>query len=281
VRKQKSYKVELNSDMRIIAITSGKGGVGKTNLSVNLAINMVRLGKRVVVIDADFGLSNVEVIMGVNPVFTFKDVLAGVVTLPEALTNGPGGVKFLSGGSGFTQFADMTDAQLAVLVNGLKQLQDLADIVLIDTSAGMSRSVTNLLRASHEVVIVTTSDPTSIADAYTVIKLMTEDSPDIPNVKAVVNRVESSKEGIAVFSRLQRVCNRFLQIGIASSGLIPEDKQLGQAVKAREPVAILYPSSDSNRSIEKIAKKLLNAPTSSSSSIIGFMERWLKLTKRK
>jgi len=280
VRLKKSYEPEFHSDIRVIAITSGKGGVGKTNLTLNMAIHLANAGKRVIVIDADFGMANIEVLMGINPIFSFKDVLAGTVTLADALTRGPAGVRFLSGGSGLTQLADLTESQLMVLISGFEQLDALADIVLIDTGAGMSKSVTNLLKASHETIVVTTSDPTSIADAYAVIKALTESNGEPPRIKAIINRVDDAKEGIDVFSRLQRVCNRFLSIGLSHLGSVPYDRYLMLAVKAQEPLALLYPHAESNHCIEVIAKRLLDEPIPDTSGVKRFIDRWVSYIRK-
>jgi len=261
--------------MRVIAVTSGKGGVGKTNFSINLAIYLARANKRVVIIDADFGLANVELLLGVSPRYSFKHVLSGEVSVSDALTTGPEGVRFLSGGSGLTQLADVTESQTSILLSSFSQLEELADILLIDTGAGMSKTVTNFLKASHEIVVVTTSDPTAIADAYTIMKAIAEDNPEPPPLKIVINRVESYKEGAEVFGRLHRVCVRFLNMKPVTLGNIPYDKYLVRAVKSQEPVAIMYPNSESSRSIEAISKRLLDEPEKSAAGIKKFIDRWI------
>ncbi|MCL1998540.1 MAG: MinD/ParA family protein [Turicibacter sp.] len=268
-----------SESMRVISVTSGKGGVGKTNFALNLAIFMARSNKRVVVIDADFGLANIEVLLGVRPEYSFKEVLSRQVTIAEALTLGPEGVNFLSGGSGLTQLADISESQMSVLLEGLHQLEEMTDILIIDTGAGISKAVTNFLKASHEIIVVTTSDPTAIADAYTIMKVISEDNPEPPQLKVVINRIDSQKEGEEVFSRLYKVCDRFLNISPLNLGNILYDKNLIRAVKAQEPVALLYPHTESSRNIETISKTLLNQPLPQRTALKNFVDRWLSFMR--
>ena len=275
VSQHKNTSREITTTMRVIAITSGKGGVGKTNFALNLAIYLARANKRVIVIDADFGLANVEVLLGVSPRYSFREVLSGEVSIVDALTTGPEGVRFLSGGSGLTQLADVTDSHMAVLLAGFSQLDELADILIIDTGAGISKNVTNFLKASHETVVVTTSDPTAIADAYAIMKAIAEDNPEPPQLKIVINRVDSQKEGVEVFDRLHRVCSRFLNMKPINLGNIPYDRSLVKAVKSQEPVALMYPNSESSRSIEAISKRLLDEPVIENTGVRRFIDRWI------
>ena len=280
ISKRRNIPAEERTEtMRVISITSGKGGVGKTNFALNLAIYMARTGKRVVIVDADFGLANVEVLLGINPKYTFNDVLTGEVSVKDALSDGPEGLMFLSGGSGMIQLADISESQIDVLLNSFNQLEELTDILLIDTGAEISKSVTNLLRASHETIVVTTSDPTSITDAYAVIKAMSDDNPEPPQLKIVINRVDSQKEGREVYDRLRRVCDRFLNVKPISLGYIPYDKNLSRAVKSQEPVALMFPNSESSRSIESIGLKLLDVEEKKSTGITSFIGRLMGLMK--
>ena len=282
VNKQKDLRESLEAakQMRVIAVTSGKGGVGKTNFALNLAIHLAKMNKRVVVIDADFGLANIEVLLGISPRHTFKDVISGEVSLQDSLTAGPAGVRFLSGGSGLTQLADVTDEQLALLVEGFSQLNTLADIVIIDTGAGMSKAVTSLLKASDETIVITTSDPTSVTDAYAIIKVLVEDNPSPPQLKIVVNRVENQAECQEVFKRLHRVCYKFLELSLVNLGCVPNDKYLARAVRSQEPVALMFPNAESTRSIGIIGQRLLNTmPEREVSGLRQFIDRWIGLMR--
>ena len=271
--------MEFKKTMRVIAVTSGKGGVGKTNFALNLAIFFAKSKSRVVLIDADFGLANVELLLGISPRYSFKDVLSGEATITEALTAGPEGMRFLSGGSGLTQLADVAEAQIALLLDGFNKLGEMTDVLIIDTGAGISKSVTNFLKASHEAIVVTTSDPTAITDAYAVMKAIAEHTDEPPQLKIVLNRVESQREGTEVFERLRRVCTRFLNMKPQYLGSIPYDKHLVRAVKSQEPVVLMYPTAESSRSIEMIGRRLLNEPDLPQSGIKSFVSRWIGIMR--
>ena len=263
---------------RVIVVTSGKGGVGKSNLSVNMAIQMKRQNKRVVLIDTDFGLANVEVLCGINPSYNFGDVLAGVVDIKAALTTGPLGIPFLSGGSGLTSLANITERQISVLTDSFLTLDSLADILLIDTGAGMSHAVVDFVKAANVAVVVTTPDPTSVTDAYALIKAVKDTVEELPEFKLVVNRVENPEEGVDIYEKLSGVCGRFLGISLLSLGNIPNDPHLIRAVKKQQPVSLLYPNAESTRCVEAICTKLLNMPPAQADKggIRGFMNRLLK-----
>ncbi|MCL2616068.1 MAG: MinD/ParA family protein, partial [Defluviitaleaceae bacterium] len=242
---------------KVITISSGKGGVGKTNFTVNLAIAMSRLGKRVVIIDADFGLANIEVILGVIPKYSFADVFAQRRTIEEVLTPGPMGVSFISGGSGLGNMANVTDEQLQFIVENFDVLDKVADVVLIDTGAGISKAVTSFVLASSETIIITTPEPTSITDAYAIIKTAREEMAHTLNFKLVVNRTDTPEEGGEIFTKLSRVCSRFLSIHIENLGAIPYDSSLVKAVKSQTPVTVSFPDSQSAQAINEICHKIL------------------------
>ncbi len=241
---------------RVIAITSGKGGVGKTNFAVNLAILLSKQSKRVFIIDADFGLSNIEVLFGILPKHNFSDVLQGNKSIEEIITNGPMGVKFISGGSGLTELANISDRQMSLIIGNMGYLDRYADIILIDTGAGISKSVTNFIKAAGETIIVTTPEPTSITDAYTVIKTIKEECKVIPHIQIIVNRVESMEEGIDVYDKLNRVSQRYLDLKLACLGVIPYDYNLVKAVKLQQPVSLSFPNTDATKAMSIIASKL-------------------------
>ncbi|MCL2852754.1 MAG: MinD/ParA family protein [Defluviitaleaceae bacterium] len=242
---------------KVITITSGKGGVGKTNFTVNLAIAMSRLGKRVVIIDADFGLANIEVLLGIIPKSSFADVFSQKRSIEDVITSGPMGMSFISGGSGLSNMANINNDQIQHIVENMEVLDSLADIVLIDTGAGISKSVTAFVLASSETIIVTTPEPTSITDAYAIIKTAREEMAHALNFKLIVNRVESREEGLEIYNKLNRVCSRFLSIDIENLGSIPYDHSLVRAVKAQTPVAVGFPEAPSTIAINEICQKIL------------------------
>ena len=246
---------------KVITITSGKGGVGKTNFTVNLAIAMSRMGKRVVIIDADFGLANIEVLLGVIPNSGFANIFSQNCSIEDVLTQGPMGISFISGGSGLSNMANISTEQIHQIIENFGALDSLADIVLIDTGAGISKSVTAFVMASNETIIVTTPEPTSITDAYAVIKTAREEMTHELNLKLIVNRVESREEGIEIFNKLKRVCSRFLSIDIENLGAIPYDNNLVKAVKLQMPLSLEFPESPSAMAINEICQKMLFGET--------------------
>lgn len=243
---------------RIITVTSGKGGVGKTNTTVNLAIQLTKLGKKVVILDADLGLANIELLLGITPKYTLADVINGKKTIEEILTLGPLGIKFISGGSGIQQLISVSDSQLNFFVQNLVKLDKIADIILIDTGAGLSNSVMSFVKAVNEIIIVTTPEPTSITDAYSLIKVLKSDGSEIPKINIIINRVDDDNEGNEVFEKLCKVSTKFLQINLENLGYIQYDPYLVKAVKRQQPVMILYPKAISTKAFENIGSKLLN-----------------------
>ncbi|MCL1846170.1 MAG: MinD/ParA family protein [Defluviitaleaceae bacterium] len=262
-------KTTMNA--RIIAVASGKGGVGKSNFSINLAIQMRKLGKRVVIIDADFGLANVEILLGVAPKHTVVDVLNGTVDMESALTIGPMGCMFLSGGSGMAALAELDDRQILRLTDGFAQLDSLADFILIDTRAGISNTVVNFIRAASDTIVVTTPDPTAIADAYTLIKSVKTTMPDVGMLKLVVNCAVNDAEAQEVFEKLNGVSGRFLEIKLKYLGSIPFDSYLVRAVRKQKPVSIQYPFAESANRYGEICANLLDMEAGKKNSIQNFV----------
>lgn len=246
---------------RVISVSSGKGGVGKTNIAVNLAIALKKHGKRVSIIDADFGLANIEILFGILPKYSLADVLLGSRSMEEIVVSGPLGIKFISGGSGFSELANISDRQMSYVLDNLSFLDQVSDIILIDTGAGISKTVVNFIKASDESIIVTTPEPTSLTDAYAVIKTVKEENINTPNFKIIVNRVDDEQEGSEVFEKLANVSNKFLNVKLSYLGSVPYDSNLVKAVKRQEPVSLCYPNANSTLAINKIGLKLLNLNT--------------------
>jgi flagellar biosynthesis protein FlhG len=263
---------------RVISVTSGKGGVGKTNFTINLAIQLSKQSQRVSIIDADFGLANIEVLFGILPRFSFADVLSGKKTMEEVITDGPFNIKFVSGGSGLTELANLTDQQLNRAMGSLELLDSFSDIILIDTGAGISKSVIDFIKASDETIIITTPEPTSLTDAYSLIKAVHEDKTRKFNFKLVVNKSETTKEGMEIYEKLNRASERFLGVKLQNLGCIPYDGQLIKAVKRQEPVSMCYPNSDCVRSITEISSRLLNVESAvEQRGLKTFMKRLINI----
>ncbi len=277
--EQKQKKIELSS--RVITVTSGKGGVGKTNFSLNLAIQFSKFNKKVVIIDADFGLANIEVLFGILPKYNLADVLRGERDVEEVLTDGPMGIKFISGGSGLKELSNITEKQLNYFINNFSYLDAISDIIIIDTGAGISKSVVNFIKASDETIIVTTPEPTSITDAYALIKTIKEENHGIiPDFKVVVNRVDDAEEGDEIYNKISRASSKFLGVSLENLGYIPYDKFLVKAVKHQQPATMCFPNCEFTKSIEKIGYKLMNVEVeqdSEKAGIRGFMKRLVNI----
>lgn len=272
----KSYSKEsasLNTpspaEARVITVTSGKGGVGKTNFTVNLAIKLSQLGKRVIVIDADLGLSNVDVIMGKMSRYNLSDVINNDKDILDILEEGPCGVRFISGGSGVRELVKLNKLQLADLLMKLGRLDNEADIILIDTGAGLSDNVLSFVHSAREVILVTTPEPTAITDAYALIKTISH--KDIhKDIKIIVNRVENDKEANNVLDKLSAVSAKFIGTKLQKLGFILNDNCVSKSVKIQQPFVLSYAKSEAAKNISEIAALLINNDNSTMSGSSGF-----------
>ncbi|MDO4800360.1 MAG: MinD/ParA family protein [Bacillota bacterium] len=244
------------NDARVIAISSGKGGVGKTNISVNLAIALSRLGKKVTIIDADLGLSNVDVLFGVLTKYNLVHVLNDAVRIQDIVVKGPNNINIVSGGSGIIDLADIDDLKLEQLILSLGYFNSISDYILLDTGAGIGKNVKSFVSYASELIVVVTPDPTSITDAYALIKNVVP-SEGI-KIKLIVNRVESNSEGEEVFSKLSQTVRRFLQLEIENLGYIFDDSDVKRAVRKQVPLLTAYPRSLASKAIENIAFNIEN-----------------------
>lgn len=257
----KLKKQENKPNARVITITSGKGGVGKSNVAVNLAVWMKKCGKRVIIFDADFGLANVEVMFGAAPRYNLSDVLYHGKRIADVITEGPMGIGFISAGSGIVGLNNLSPDQMEAMVRSFAELDGLADIILIDTGAGISDQVLRMILASREVLLVTTPDPSSLTDSYSLLKaLYTNPTFERKGTKISVlaNRVLSEEEGRSVYEKLNSVVFQFLQGSVFYAGMIPQDTALEKAVRQQQPVSLYLPFSRSAKAFERAALGLLN-----------------------
>ncbi len=250
------FRPTIRTSARVIAITSGKGGVGKTNLTVNLAIAMKKIGRRVMVIDADLGMANVDVVLGSVSKHHLLHLLQPEVMLEDVLVHGPHGVNYISGGSAIERAVEFTPKERQMLMDKLTACESMADIVLVDTGAGIGRNVLDFILAADEVVLVTTPEPTAITDAYAVMKAYSMNSSK-KDLKIVVNRVYDEEESKDVVTKLQRTSEKFLSMSLTSLGLIYEDRSVMNAVKRQQPLLIDQPDAVAARCIEAVAKNIL------------------------
>lgn len=275
-KQSASMSTSSASEARVITITSGKGGVGKTNFTVNLAIKLSQAGKRVIVIDADLGLANVDVIMGKMSKYNLSDVIKNNKDILDILEEGPNGVKFISGGSGVQDLIRLNKAQLVDLLIKLGKLDYEADIILIDTGAGLSDNVLSFVHAAKEVILVTTPEPTAITDAYALIKtIFSKDS--YKNIKIVVNRVDDEKEASNILEKLSQVTEKFIGLKLQKLGFIMNDSCVSKSVKIQQPFVLNYTKCEATKNITDIAHILLNNEGEMSSSS-GFKMFINKLT---
>ena len=245
---------------RVITVTSGKGGVGKSNTSINLALQFKKMGKRVIILDADFGMANIEVMFGTVPKHNLSDLIYKGKNISEIISWGAGEVGFISGGSGIVGMANLSRDYLTYIIQNLAQLDALADIIIIDTGAGISDAVLEFLVASGEIILVTTPEPTSITDSYSLLKALNRHprfSREASQIKMVANRVSRIGEGDLLFNKLELVVKKYLKIPISYLGAVPMDSQLAQAVMQQTPVTLLYPRAKATLAYEGIAAKLM------------------------
>lgn len=265
---------------RVIAVSSGKGGVGKTSLVVNLGITLASLGQRVVIFDADLGMANAEVLMGITPLYTLYDCVYGDKEIEDVIIPGPLGVKLVSGGSGFLELANLDGARRQQLVESLAYFDRESDFLLIDTGAGISRNVLGFVAAASEVIVVITPEPTSLADAYSLIKVLAMFKVH-SEVMIVVNKACDEREARRTSQKIESVVDQFLQIKVNSIGWVAEDKLVTQAVKSQEPFSLFHPNSLPGQSISKIARYLVNGQQGenpdSETGARGFVRRLTRL----
>lgn len=276
LRNAVKLKKQVNKpNARVITATSGKGGVGKSNVAVNLAVQMQRQGKRVLVFDADFGLANVEVMFGAIPKYNLGDVIYHGKRISEIISEGPLGIGFISGGTGITGLNNLSQEQVAYMIQSLNELDQLADVIIIDTGAGISNHVLEFVMASPEVLLITTPDPSSLTDSYSLLKALYKNPKfrrQETKVSVLANRVTSAGEGRHVYEKLQSVVTQFLQGEIFYAGMIPQDSALERAVRQQQPVSIYTPASKSARAFEMIASNILNNEQKQEKALLGISQ---------
>ena len=252
---------------RVITVTSGKGGVGKSNTSINLAIQFRKMGKRVIILDADFGLANIEIMFGAVPKHNLCDLIYQGKNIKEIITWGPMEVGFISGGSGIAGLSNLNRDYLSYIIQNLAELDAITDVIIVDTGAGISDAVLEFLVASGEILLVTTPEPTSITDSYSLLKALNGHSRfsiTDTQIKVIANKVDDLDEGKALFSKLNTVVARYLKLPITYLGAIPQDSQLSKAVMQQKPVSLQNPLAKSAKAYEDIANILMNKECSQS-----------------
>jgi len=241
---------------RIIAVTSGKGGVGKTNLVVNMAIAMAQAGREVVIMDADLGLANVDVLLGLSPRYNLRDVILGDKSLREIMLTGPNGIKIIPASSGVEELANIDARRLESLIAQVAELGRTADFLLIDTGAGMAANVTGFVLSAQEVILVTTTEPTAFTDAYVMVKVILGRNPKA-RIKLLVNMAVTREAAEGVYNRLNGLSKRFLGRGIEFLGCIFQDKAVLNAVKRQNAYILSAPYSLASTSTRQVTSAIL------------------------
>lgn len=257
---------------RVITVTSGKGGVGKSNTAINLAIQFRKMGQRVIILDADFGLANIEIMFGTVPKHNLCDLIYQGKNIREIITWGPMEVGFISGGSGIAGLSNLSRDYLVYIIQNLAELDAIADVIIVDTGAGISDAVLEFLVASGEILLVTTPEPTSITDSYSLLKALRRHprfSEENSLIKVIANKVESKEEGKTLFNKLDTVVGRYLKLPISYLGAVPQDNQLSKAVMQQMPVSMQSPGAKSALAYEAMAARLMNKEEKQSVTIRG------------
>lgn len=259
LRKMVKEQVTPRRVARVITVTSGKGGVGKSSVSVNLAIALSKLGHRVIILDADFGLANVEVMLGIRPQYNLADLMFRGKNLSDIITAGPENIGFISGGSGIQELTNLTRDQIVYLIQKLVELDEKADIIIVDTGAGIADSVLEFVAASSEVLLIATPEPTSITDAYALLKTLnrkTDISLQDTVIKMVANRIGNDQEGMELYDKLSLVVSKFLNLKLEYLGSLPQDPIVSKAVMKQKPAITLYPNSQFSKTLVSFANIL-------------------------
>ena len=273
MRKKDGNGVENGNRTRIIAISSGKGGVGKTNLSINIALAYANLGKKVIVLDADLGLANVNVILGIIPKFNLYHLIRKQKSIREIILDTGYGIQIVAGASGFSKIANLSDEEREVFIEELSELSS-ADVIIVDTSAGVSNNVLDFIAAADDAIIITTPEPTAITDAYGIVKIIATEIDYLNlGLKLVVNRVKSVTQAKKVAERVISIAGQFLNLKIDYLGYVYEDQAVGQAVLRQKPFFLVDPKCKASICVRHIVSRLEKVDYKEGGGISAFLKK--------
>lgn len=281
--KNDNYEIDLKNENRakVISVSSGKGGVGKTNFALNFAISLKRLGYDIVIIDSDIGLSNVEILSGVSLNYSMSDIVFSNKSIFEIMGEGPEGVKIISGGSGLKELNLLRDENFPRLIYEIEKLQSSYDFIVIDTGAGISNAVIDFIMTSNEVIIISTPDPTSLMDSYTLIKSIVSNG-FTGQINIVSNLVNNRHEGKEVFDKLSTTVNNFLRVQIKYFGYIEKDRIVSNAIRNQVPFIISHPNSNTAKKINIMAMNFLDKKlTTFENEKVGFAKKIFDIFSRR
>jgi len=270
-------RMKKPSPVRVLAVASGKGGVGKTNVTVNLAVAMAQAGKRVMIMDADLGLANIDVLLGLHPKYNLSHVFTGERTLEEVIVEGPGGIKIIPASSGIQNMAELSPAQHHGLIQAFSEFSYDLDVLLVDTAAGISDSVVSFSKAAQEVLVVVCDEPTSLTDAYALIKLLSKDY-GLYRFRVVANMVGSMQEGRELFAKLTRVTDKFLDVTLDFAGPVPYDDYLRKSVRKQRAVVEVFPRSPAANAFRGMEQRIAKwpIPQAAAGHVEFFVERLIQ-----
>jgi|AGTN01.2.fsa_nt_gi ATPases involved in chromosome partitioning len=273
---RKMVSAQNSKPSRVITVTGGKGGVGKSSVALNLAIALSRRGHRVLIIDTDFGFSNIDVMLGVNTRYDLLDVVKQDLDIRDIIEHGLEGVQFISGGSGVYELTQLSGGQLMNIVNNLKNLEDVADTVIFDTGAGVSDNILRLIHASHETLVVTTPEPTAVVDAYALIKIVGEQGKSA-NIRLIINKADNVSEAASVMDCIARIAEKNVDVQIDKLGYIMRDVNMHKAIRMQVPILVSFPNCTASLNINSIASKLIKMSTAEPErpGIKSFLDRFL------
>ncbi|MGF9695580.1 MULTISPECIES: MinD/ParA family protein [Paenibacillus] len=273
--------MERSRSSKILTIASGKGGVGKSNFTLNFALALQTLGRKVLVFDADIGMANIDVLMGTTSPYNLYHLLYRQKSIQEIIQLGANGLPYIAGGSGMKELFSLSDRDLEFFAEQVEMIAQEMDYVIFDTGAGLSRENMKFIGAADECMIITTPEPTSITDAYALVKVMHGQENATP-FRMIVNRVENEQESERVADKIAGVAKRFLQTDIPLLGYVSEDPNVVKAVKRQVPYSLAYPQSKASRDIQRLALRYLAEPAVNQSGTLtgirGFMKKWLRKT---
>jgi flagellar biosynthesis protein FlhG len=268
---------------RVITITSGKGGVGKSNFTLNFALGLKAVGKKVVVLDLDLSTANINILMGITPRYSLVDVLYQKKNIWDVLEKGTQGIEYISGGIDVQDLLSLNQEALSFFWSQIQELQTYADFIFLDTGAGISKELVDFILASDETILVTTPEPTSIADSYAVLKTVRHFTNQSPKFRLVVNRAQTYREAAETSKSLQNTCNKFLKLELKTMGCLMEDVHVRQSVRSQTPFFIAYPNCVASKNIKQIVYSYLPDMDKNSSvstkGIRGFFEKILSISK--
>jgi flagellar biosynthesis protein FlhG len=273
--------LSLSKPVKVIAVSAGKGGVGKSNIAINLSIALAKTGKKILLMDADLGLANIDILLGLESRYNLSHVISGIHSLADIMLLGPEGIKIIPSATGTDFMTQLSPAQHAGIINAFNELTDDFDYMIIDTCAGISDSVLSFIRSSQEVILVACDEPASITDAYALIKILSKRF-SWNRFHLLANMVRNLKEGEDVFKRLYQASEQFLDIQLEYLGAIPFDESVHEAVKKQQAVLIAYPNSKASKAFHKIAAKVASWPCigAPGGNTSFFLERLLLPSKK-